>query len=170
MEISNLTYSELGNLAQVVVEKLVTETDAGYSLIDQTNVKPMTKMILWIATNTDEDVQQILDEHEGFTTGDLYYYLEDEGAFEISKKDLPKYKWYTDMVFALIKGRQEFNEAVVASKIIKMNENLSSAVDALAGLAGAFGQISSAIAELNEEALKSRAKSLTESIQSMLNE
>lgn len=168
MEISNFKYSELAELAQIVVDKLVTETDTGYSLIDQANVKPMTKMMLWVASHTDEEIQPILDEHEDFTTGDLYYFLEDEGAFEISKKDLPKYKWYTDMVFALIKGRQELNEAVVASKIIKMNENLSSTVDVLSALTGAFGQISSAISELNEEALKARAKSLTESIQSMM--
>lgn len=154
MEIT-LNYQGLAEVAKEAILQLVTEDEDGLYIVKHSSVKLFAKVFLWMVLESDgdtiEEAISQLDEEMGVQ--DLYCRLEDEGKLEISKKDLIKYKFYTDLIYSHIKMAESLNEIKAKKATLKLAEQTQA-------LAESFKYLGDQIREISEEDLKEKAETI----------
>lgn len=149
-----VNYSDLAEMANVVVNEVTTELDNGYKLISHAAVKPYAKTVLWMYEQP-VGFADTLDPEQ--TLAELYLELEDKGELEIDKKDQGKYKYFLERIYGLISNIEAENDYRKASALMGVAQSMNDFVELA-------NQLQQTIGELNTENLTETAKALSESL------
>lgn len=147
-----LTHSQLADLASMVLQNVTLEKDSGYVQVNHYGIKPFAKTLLWMYAQPENFTDDLPDDT---TFESLYLDLEEKGELNIDKKDLPKYKFYMEMVYGLIDNVEDHNKQVQTEALLDMGH----AVDSLSE---AFENLGSQIGDLNEDAIRDKANRVAE--------
>lgn len=160
MEIK-LSYKDLSTVAEGAANYLIKEDENGLFVIDHYSVKFFSKLFLWMVHQPDENVNDIISQlDEGTSVEDLYCQLEEEKELEISKADLPKYKFYTDSIYGMIKLAEASNKLKAEAATLDLTQQIQA-------LAEAFNYIGDQVGALNKEELKEKAQEVDEAFDGM---
>lgn len=163
MEIT-LTYAGLQKAADGAVPYLIKENENGLFSINHAFIKPFARVFLWLMLQSDDVASGIFDqlEKDSLSFQDLYCQLEEKGELEILKKDLPKYKFYIDSIYSLIKAFEATNQLKTQSAILEQATQTKVIAESL-------NHLGEQIASLDEEALKEKAQEVNDLLKSLGN-
>lgn len=147
-----LTYSQLADVASLAVDNLTTVEESGYVRVNHSELKSLAKILLWMYTQPENFTDDL---PEGISLEDLYFQLEENGDLIVDKKDLPKYKYYMEMVYAHVSNIEDQNKQLQMETLLKMTNSLG-------GMAEAFENIGDAIANLSVDAIEEKASKVAE--------
>ncbi|MDE5757996.1 MAG: hypothetical protein K2H85_05225, partial [Allobaculum sp.] len=124
MEIK-LSYKDLTTVVEGVANYLIKEDENGLFVINHYSVKFFSKVFLWLMHQSDEVVDDIISQlDEEASIEDLYCQLEEEGELEISKADLPKYKFYMDSIYGMIKLAEASNKFKAEAATLNLTQQI----------------------------------------------
>lgn len=157
MEIK-LSYKDLSTAAEGVANYLIKQDESSLFIINHCFIKGFSKVFLWLMHQSDEVVDDIISQlDEEASIEDLYCQLEEEGKLEISKSDLPKYKFYTDSIYGMIKLAEASNKFKAEVATLNLTQQIQA-------LAEAFNYIGDQVGSLNKEELKEKAQEVDDTL------
>lgn len=144
----DLTYRQLASLAGSVVSFVVTETETGFMKIKHSSIKPISKVLLWSSVQDDNPFATMMADEE---IENLYFELEENGSFSVDKANLPKYKYFMDMIYSLVKEAEDHNSQLQSDGVANLTGVFSGLTDAFVAMGDQVGMLNEAALDQNTE-------------------